>query len=203
MDRVKLDIDGVIVYDSGTVNPPDPTAWSYTYSNWGPGVNGLQSRTVLTVTPAGCTGIPILTQTCITPPIPPAGNMDAEVKLATVLSLLRPSGYYGFDKDSQISIGAGKELWFLVDPTSIEAIGTILKIHAVSWAQVRVFTGVYYRLTKDNNKLLGPIPMGNDNGWLRCGGSFPGGYPSGLKFLFKVTNAAEVPLSISAMWQFN
>jgi mono/diheme cytochrome c family protein len=45
---------------SGTCGTP----CSYGYSDWGPCTDGSQSRTVLTTAPAGCTGTPVLTQTC-------------------------------------------------------------------------------------------------------------------------------------------
>ena len=48
--------------------PPPPTACTYTYSAWGACVNGLQTRTVTSATPAGCTGTPVLTQACVPPP---------------------------------------------------------------------------------------------------------------------------------------
>lgn len=51
----------------GTVTPP-PASCEYVYSAWGECVNGVQSRTVVSATPAGCVGTPILTQTC-TPPV--------------------------------------------------------------------------------------------------------------------------------------
>lgn len=44
---------------------PAPPACTYTYSSWGacqPG--GTQSRTVLTATPDGCAGTPVITQSC-------------------------------------------------------------------------------------------------------------------------------------------
>jgi len=48
--------------------PPSPC--TYTYSAWGPCVNGVQSRTVISATPAGCTGTPILIMACtIVPPV--------------------------------------------------------------------------------------------------------------------------------------
>lgn len=51
----------------GVVVPPSPC--TYTYSAWGECINGVQTRTVLTATPAGCTGTPVLTQPCtIVPP---------------------------------------------------------------------------------------------------------------------------------------
>ncbi len=51
--------------------PPAGTCTSFTYSAWTPAVcdaTGVQSRTVASSAPAGCTGgAPVLTQTC-TPP---------------------------------------------------------------------------------------------------------------------------------------
>jgi mono/diheme cytochrome c family protein len=42
------------------------TPCTYTYGDWGACTDGSQSRTVLTTTPTGCTGTPVLTQTCTT-----------------------------------------------------------------------------------------------------------------------------------------
>lgn len=51
----------------GVVVPPSPC--TYTYSAWGECINGVQTRTVLSAIPAGCTGTPVLTQPCtIVPP---------------------------------------------------------------------------------------------------------------------------------------
>ena len=49
-----------------------PVCTSFTYSEWTPATcpaNGIQTRTVLTSIPTGCTGgTPVLSQTCINPP---------------------------------------------------------------------------------------------------------------------------------------
>lgn len=51
---------------------PAATCTSFTYSAWSACVNGLQSRTVLTSSPAGCTGgTPALTQACTSTTPPP------------------------------------------------------------------------------------------------------------------------------------
>lgn len=56
-----------IGYKPAGTQPPLPC--TYTYSAWGACVNGIQSRTVTSFTPANCVGTPILTQSCtITPP---------------------------------------------------------------------------------------------------------------------------------------
>ncbi len=49
--------------NGGAVSPP-PSQCVYTYSAWGPCVNGQQSRTVLSSSPVGCTGVPVTTQPC-------------------------------------------------------------------------------------------------------------------------------------------
>lgn len=49
--------------------PGGTNACTYTYSAWGScQSNGMQSRTVVTSTPAGCTGTTVLSQSC-TPPV--------------------------------------------------------------------------------------------------------------------------------------
>lgn len=49
---------------SGTPSSGTPPACTYTYSDWGTCQNGTQTRTVISATPQGCTGTPVLTQTC-------------------------------------------------------------------------------------------------------------------------------------------
>jgi mono/diheme cytochrome c family protein len=52
--------------------PPPPAACTYTYAAWSACVNGTQTRTVVSASPAGCTGTPVLSQACtVTPPPPP------------------------------------------------------------------------------------------------------------------------------------
>lgn len=49
---------------SGSGGGGTPGTCTYTYSAWGTCTNGSQTRTVVTATPAGCTGTPVLTQAC-------------------------------------------------------------------------------------------------------------------------------------------
>ncbi len=51
-----------IGFTGGSGTSPSPC--TYTYSTWGLCVNGIQTRTVTSALPAGCTGTPILTQSC-------------------------------------------------------------------------------------------------------------------------------------------
>ncbi len=62
--------------DGGTVTPPPPppppTACTYTYSAWAAcQSDGTQTRTVASSAPAGCTGTPVLSQSCVYTPPPP------------------------------------------------------------------------------------------------------------------------------------
>ncbi len=55
---------------------PVQAACTYTYGEWGAcQQDGTQTRQVLTATPAGCTGTPVLTQSCtaVPPTTPPSG----------------------------------------------------------------------------------------------------------------------------------
>ena len=80
MAQVTFEMDGRTIgtIQKGSVrittetSAPSPTPCVYTYSAWGAcQSNGAQTRTVLTATPAGCTGTPILSQSCIyVPPTP-------------------------------------------------------------------------------------------------------------------------------------
>jgi len=55
--------------------PPPPSACIYTYSDWGAcQPDGTQTRAVSTATPAGCTGTPVLSQSCTY--IPPVGRLQ-------------------------------------------------------------------------------------------------------------------------------
>jgi mono/diheme cytochrome c family protein len=48
---------------------PPPAACTYTYGTWGTcSAAGTQTRAVLSSTPSGCTGTPVLTQSCTPPP---------------------------------------------------------------------------------------------------------------------------------------
>ena len=62
----------------GAMAPPSGvTCTSFTYSDWGACQNGTQTRTVLTSSPAGCTGgTPVTTQACTSTP-PPAPTCTA------------------------------------------------------------------------------------------------------------------------------
>lgn len=55
----------------GQAQPPTPPSCTYTYSDWGAcQSDGTQTRSVLMTTPEGCTGTPVLSQSCNY--IPPA-----------------------------------------------------------------------------------------------------------------------------------
>lgn len=56
----------------GTTTPP-PAACIYTYDAWSPcQSNNMQTRNLLSSSPAGCTGTPVLTQPCTDVPQPPS-----------------------------------------------------------------------------------------------------------------------------------
>ena len=55
------------------VTPPPPAACTYTYSTWGSCQStNTQTRTVVSSSPTGCTGTPVVTQACVYVPPPPA-----------------------------------------------------------------------------------------------------------------------------------
>ena len=60
--------DGTDIGFTGGAAVP-PVECEYIYSEWGPCINGKQSRTVLSAEPAGCVGTPIVVQDCIVVPI--------------------------------------------------------------------------------------------------------------------------------------
>jgi hypothetical protein len=86
-----------------TSTTPSPTTCTYTYDVWGAcQSNNTQTRIVLTTTPAGCTGTPVVSQACTYTP-PPAcvytydawgacwlNNMQTRTMLTTT-----PSGCIG------------------------------------------------------------------------------------------------------------
>lgn len=61
-------------YASASTNQPAPSPCTYTYSAWSSCTNGSQTRTVVSSTPAGCTGTPVLSQACSTTTPPPSGT---------------------------------------------------------------------------------------------------------------------------------
>jgi hypothetical protein len=73
--QVTLTINGIpqssgqVVVTTG-VTPPLPATCVYTYSAWGTcQSNGTQTRTVVSAMPFGCTGTPILSQSCTPTPV--------------------------------------------------------------------------------------------------------------------------------------
>ena len=56
---------------SAEVAGASPNSCTYAYSAWGTCTNGTQTRTVTSATPAGCTGTPVLEQSC-SPGAPPS-----------------------------------------------------------------------------------------------------------------------------------
>ncbi|TXH47165.1 MAG: hypothetical protein E6Q97_27800, partial [Desulfurellales bacterium] len=76
----------------GTVQPPPPPAsCTYAYSDWGPCVNGTRTRTVTSATPAGCTGTPVLTENCSTPPPVPVPSAIDPNDVLVVTNTADPS----------------------------------------------------------------------------------------------------------------
>lgn len=65
------EVDSISVTSNATKYPttvtPPPPACTYTYSAWSVCVAGTQTRTVISATPAGCVGTPILSQSCSSP----------------------------------------------------------------------------------------------------------------------------------------
>ncbi len=58
-------LPGMIV--SKSVHIKFPSACTYTYGPWSACVNGVQTRTVVSTSPSGCTGTPVLKQACTVP----------------------------------------------------------------------------------------------------------------------------------------
>ena len=91
---------GDIGYYGSMPPPPPPGPCFYTYSAWGPCVNGIKTRTVISAFPSGCTGTPILTDTCSLPPVACVYTYSAwgecinGVQSRTVLSVT-PAGCIG------------------------------------------------------------------------------------------------------------
>ena len=100
---IKAGTDGTDIGFTGGSGTSTPSPCSYTYSDWGPCVNGVQTRSVLSSSPAGCTGTPVLTQTCTVNP-PPVLNdtipcsvilYGANLTRKTVTRIIKKAdGYY-------------------------------------------------------------------------------------------------------------
>ena len=72
------------------ISTPQPC--TYTYSAWGPCVNGTQTRTVISAVPTGCTGTPILTQSCVIVNQPPVVNAGTDKTLILPINSVPLSG---------------------------------------------------------------------------------------------------------------
>ena len=89
--------------------PADPTppvpACTYTYGAWGTcQADGTQTRTVAAAEPAGCAGIPVLTQSCTPAPTPPSactyaygawGTCQADGTQTRTVTSTTPAGCVG------------------------------------------------------------------------------------------------------------
>lgn len=62
--------------DSIGVPPPTPTC-TYTYSDWGACVDGLQTRTVISSSPQDCAGTPVLSRSCVAVDYPTTVTLTA------------------------------------------------------------------------------------------------------------------------------
>ena len=66
-------ISAIAAVLAGSTTPPPPATCTYTYSVWGScQSSNTQTRTLLSSSPAGCTGTPVLTQSCTYVAPPPA-----------------------------------------------------------------------------------------------------------------------------------
>lgn len=83
----------------------------YAYSNWSACNNGTQSRTVISADPPGCTGTPILTQTCAMPScVAPIDIMSTAGKKSVLLGW----------EEAEISSGYVINIWSLNGMHKIE-----------------------------------------------------------------------------------
>lgn len=111
----------------GTGTPP-PTSCTYTYSAWGPCVNGTRTRTVVSATPVGCVGTPILSELCSvtnTPPIVNAGADETFTISKQITGTATDDGAIATYKWTKVSGPTGLQI---VTPNSATTILRNLKI---------------------------------------------------------------------------
>ncbi len=121
-----------------------PSPCTYTYSAWGPCVNGTQTRTVVSATPAGCTGTPILSQSCTVSNTPPTANAGADQTITLPINQVSLSGS-GSDPDGTIA----SYQWSLVSGPSTPVF---TPINAAITNVTNLIAGVYVaRLTVTDN----------------------------------------------------
>lgn len=88
------EVDSISVTSNATkyntvVTPP---ACTYTYSAWSTCSGGNQTRTVLTATPAGCVGTPVLSQSCTIPCNAPTGITKTAYKNKVNIKWIKVAG---------------------------------------------------------------------------------------------------------------
>lgn len=71
-EKIPAFVSQAKAFIDATPPPPPPPACTYSYSGWTPcQSNNTQTRTVISSTPSGCVGTPVLTQSCTyVPPLP-------------------------------------------------------------------------------------------------------------------------------------
>lgn len=122
----------------GTVTP-----CTYVYSNWGECVNGVQTRIVISSAPSGCTGTPILTQSC-------TGNSSPIVNAGTDKTLILPiNSVTLFGSASDVDGSIVSYLW---TKQSGPVEGIIMTPNTPSTQLTELVQGTYtYRLTVTDN----------------------------------------------------
>jgi hypothetical protein len=123
---------GLYKYDSGTwtqitpnaptsmtTNPSPASTCTYTYSAWSAcQPNGTQTRTVVSSSPAGCTGTPVLSQSCTYTPPPPSSSQvwllnfgDAPCGMGLELAKVRVTPFTYSGAFSETSDSPGVYIW--------------------------------------------------------------------------------------------
>jgi len=127
----------------GTGTPPPPTSCTYTYSAWGPCVNGTRTRTVVSATPAGCVGTPILSEICSVTNPPPVVNAGPDETFTISMTITGSATDNGTIVSYRWTKVSGPTGLTIVTPTSPT---TLLK-------NLKVGTYVLRLTAKDNNGL--------------------------------------------------
>lgn len=115
----------------------------YTYSAWGPCVSGTQTRTLLSTTPSGCVGTPVLSQSC-------SGNVAPTVNAGSNVSITLP--VTSVTLNGTANDVDGSLVSYLWSKQSGPSGGTIVTPNSASTVVNTLVAGTYvYRLTVMDN----------------------------------------------------
>jgi hypothetical protein len=135
----------------------------------------------------------------------PCAHPPTQIATAVSLTQYYSDGWYGYEWPPGYPIAAGGEVWFLVDPGSVDLTGTDLaaKVQiAVTISdprQMGALVAFAYEIDANGCQLWGPLQLTPDRDWFGYNEIFANGFIVGTKYLFDIQSTMQ--LGLDAKWQ--